>query len=299
MRSATGPDELRAQHRAAEEAEEGGGRDQQALPEAGEGEDERQADEDEVDDGHGATRATVIVPTWSSCTWKVHSKGYSPGAVDLELDGHLLAGGEQVDLRADRPRGPRPGVKRKLCTICSPTLITVSRTGAGRDGEGVGQEDVVVLGLQGDLLDAVGRGGHLADAGPRLRRRRGRGPRRRTRTAGRPPTAAPERGPRAPASCAHRSRNRTRRGPVGTALGDHRGGRVVGTAAGTSSLLDRRRRRHRCRAASRRARRPAAGGGRRGRPTAAPARPRSSTRRAAPAVKPQTTMSATAKAGPT
>ena len=46
------PGQLGAEDRPAEEAQDGGGRDQQPLPEAGEGEQQRERDQHQVDEGH-------------------------------------------------------------------------------------------------------------------------------------------------------------------------------------------------------------------------------------------------------
>ena len=74
IRSATGPGQLRAEHRPAEETEDRGGRDQQPLPEPGERESQRDDDQHHVDEGHRAQPLTVIVPNWPSWVWKLHSK---------------------------------------------------------------------------------------------------------------------------------------------------------------------------------------------------------------------------------
>ena len=52
IRSATGPDSCAPEHGAAEEPEDRGGGDQQPLPEPGEGEQQGEGDQHQVDDGH-------------------------------------------------------------------------------------------------------------------------------------------------------------------------------------------------------------------------------------------------------
>src|SRR4051812_6974773 len=100
-------------------------------------------------------------------------EGVLAGCGHGELDGRAVTWRQQRDLGGDRLgalAGPEPEVVGQLRGRVGhgqPDL-------AGCDGEVVGREDVVVLGLQGDLLDAVGIRGDLAQVAVR-RRRRGRG----------------------------------------------------------------------------------------------------------------------------
>ena len=70
-----GAGQLGAEHRPAEEPDDRGGGDQQPLPETGEGEQQREGDQHQVDEGHRRQPRTVIVPTCPNCTWKLHWKG--------------------------------------------------------------------------------------------------------------------------------------------------------------------------------------------------------------------------------
>jgi hypothetical protein len=70
---------------------------------------------------------TVIVPVWPSWTWKLHSKGCSPGSVTVNSM-VVLSPGASSGISAAIGSGPSSGVNRKLWVSWVAALVTVSRT---------------------------------------------------------------------------------------------------------------------------------------------------------------------------
>src|SRR3954452_18947523 len=236
-----------------------------------------------------------MVPTCPSWVWKLHSKGCSPGAVTVNSIA-LLSPGASSGISAEIGSGPLVGGEaavvgplRGHAAHRQPDLPRLHR-------EVIGGEDVVVLGLQRDLLHAVGGRGDPAEVRVGGRRRRGR-------PTAVVPAAANQHAAREDEPDHQRSDlphpagrlvpQHLHRGPkVRVAGPSGAGSATVGAASSSSPPWSTE-------PGSPAERAPGTGSGRTSRASHGSASPAASrTASSRPAVKPHTTMSATPNAGP-